>query len=96
MKAAQPVGKTGLYRLRQGSGDAKQDVLVMVGPTDAPEFGDMHATDEKTFALRKNRPAAEFSGWRINRMVPEIKRTGLTGSQSGWDWLASGATSNIT
>ncbi|MFY9287245.1 MAG: hypothetical protein WAO98_01960 [Alphaproteobacteria bacterium] len=82
LAATLPVSMTGLYRLKDGD----NEILAMVGPTDAPEFGDMRATDEKI------KTAVKASNGAINWLIdhadgPEIKRTAPNATQQGWNWI---------
>ena len=70
----------GLYRLKSGD----DEMLVMAGPADAPEFGAMISTDEKL------KPYAEASGGGIFRLedgLLEIRRTNAGEAQHGGSWL---------
>jgi hypothetical protein len=84
LQAVQPAAKTGLYRIKEN--DSGQEVLVMAGPVNAPEFSDMYATDEKL------KSSVEATGGGISWLQDtpdgsEIKRTGNNAVQSGWNWI---------
>jgi uncharacterized membrane protein len=85
LQAVQPIIKTGLYRIKENGG-AGQEILVMAGPVNAPEFADMYATDEKL------KPYTKASGggtvWLEDAPDgPDIRRTSAGGGQSGWNWI---------
>ena len=85
LEAIEPVKKTGLYRVKENGGTG-QEILVMVGPVNAPEFADMYATDQKL------KPFAEAAGGGVSWLEdalggPEIKRTNVGAVQSGWNWI---------
>ncbi|MGE3624240.1 MAG: hypothetical protein AB7H77_10285 [Bdellovibrionales bacterium] len=84
LEAARPVAKTGLYRLKENAGD--QEILVMAGATDTPEFGAMFATEEKF------KPVADNAGGAVAWLEdmpdgPAIKRTVSGGVQHGRGWI---------
>jgi hypothetical protein len=87
LEAAQPVPDSGLYRVKDGDAASKgNEILVMVGPQGAPEFGDMVATDKKLA------PLVAKTGGGISWLAdhpdgPDIRRTSVNGSQSGWGWI---------
>ncbi len=83
LEAVQTFSKTGLYHLQDGN----QEIMVMAGPTDAPEFSDMIATDEKM------KPYSDASGGGVfwledHPKGPEIRRTENGSAYSGWDWIS--------
>jgi len=82
LEATKSVDKTGLYHLE--SGDDK--ILVLAGPSDTPEFGDMFTTEEKL------KPYAEASGGGIfwlddHPNGPDIRRMSTGGAHYGWNWI---------
>jgi len=82
LKAVTALSKTGLYHLKSGD----EEILVMAGPENAPEFGDMFATDEKL------KPYADASGGGIFWLEDhpdgiDIRRTGAGSTQTGWNWI---------
>ena len=84
LEAIHPVDKAGLYHLKSGD----QEVLVMVGPTDAPEFGDMFATEQRNW--RQSLSSATGGGVFWLEDHPDgvdIKRTETGGMQYGRDWI---------
>jgi hypothetical protein len=77
-----PVAQTGLYHIK----DDTQDINAMVGPVNAPEFGEMRATPEKIAAI------VSSSGGGIhwledNADGPELRRVSATGPANGWNWI---------
>ncbi|HEU0118714.1 MAG TPA: hypothetical protein VFR09_08795, partial [Alphaproteobacteria bacterium] len=56
LTATMPVKDTGLYHLNDG----KKDLFVMVGPKDAPEFGDIRATSDVLAPIVKSSGGGTF------------------------------------
>lgn len=82
LTATMPVPQTGLYHIK----NEDQDINVMVGSNNAPEFGEMRANDEKL------KPVTSTSRGSIhwlddNTDGPEIKRVGANSATSGWNWI---------
>jgi len=82
LSATMPVATTGLYEIK----DSEREILAMVGPKNAPEFGEMIATADKV------KPATDASGggifWLDDRADgPNIHRTSASAAQEGWDWI---------
>lgn len=74
-------GKTlGLYHLQ----DDEQDINVMVGATDVPEFGEMRGTAE---ILTPIATASHGSVNWIDGGIPEIRSVGSGSAMSGWNWI---------
>ena len=82
LEGSKIVDKTGLYHLKSGD----EQILVMVGPTNAPEFGDMVATDAKLAPIAKETGGGVF--WLEDYPeAPEIKRTDAEALQTGNGWI---------
>jgi hypothetical protein len=82
LEAVQKVDTSGLYHLKSGD----EEILVMAGPENAPEFGAMVATDQIL------KPYADAAGGGIFWLEdhpggPDIHRTGSNAAQYGWDWV---------
>jgi hypothetical protein len=76
------VSKGGLYHVKSGD----KEILVMAGPGNAPEFGDMYATEEKLKAYIDASGGGIF--WLEDHPDgPDIERTGAAGQQTGWNWI---------
>lgn len=78
------VSETSIYHVKDKNDD--KEILVLAGPENAPEFGDMRATDEKL------KPVASSSGGGIFWLAdhpngPEIRRTEAKDAQQGWNWI---------
>jgi hypothetical protein len=87
LEAVQPVAETGLYRVKDGAASGKgNEILVMVGPQAAPEFGEMVATQEKLASFVSKTGGGIF--WLADHPDgPDIRRTNATGAESGWNWI---------
>lgn len=82
LSATIPVSSTGLYHIK----DNAKETLVLVGPGDVPEFGDMIATEDKLAPLVK--PSGGGIFWLADYPYgPAIHRTSAGGAQNGWNWL---------
>jgi hypothetical protein len=82
LTATMPAPQTGLYHVK----DDNDAINVMVGPTNAPEFGEMRATAEKVA------PIVTASGGGIhwleeNASGPEIHRVSANSPANGWNWI---------
>lgn len=82
LTATMPVPQVGLYQIK----DDTQQINVMVGPTGAPEFGEMRATASILS------PVASASGGSIhwledNVKGPDIRRVSGNISANGWNWI---------
>ncbi len=74
--------ETGLYHVKSGD----QDILTLVGPMNAPEFGDMLATTEKLSPIIK--ASGGGSMWLADQSDgPDIKRISASASTQGWGWI---------
>ena len=82
LRASVPVKQAGLYHVK----DDRQEILVMAGASDAPEFSAMVATDKIVTAPVKNSGGAVV--WLADKADgPDIRRTDKDGAQSGWGWI---------
>jgi hypothetical protein len=93
LSAALPVSETGLYRVKEtgktadkNDKNAGNEILVLVGPSASPEFGEMIATEQKLSPTVTAGDGGIF--WLADHPDgPEIKRTGTGGAQHGWNWI---------
>jgi hypothetical protein len=82
LSAVAPVTGTGLYHVK----DNDQEILVMVGPTHAAEFGAMVATESKLAPYVKATNGRTI--WLADQPDgPAIHRTNADASQNGHDWI---------
>jgi hypothetical protein len=82
LSATVHVKQTGLYHVK----DDHQEVLAVIGPTDAPEFGTMRATEDRVSTV------VSASGGAINWLDdypsgPDIRRQDEGAVQQGWGWI---------
>ena len=82
LTAILPVQKLGLYRIKEGA----RELLTMVGASNAPEFGDMLATESKLTPFVKSSSGGMV--WLEDHPdATAIKRTDADAAQQGWGWL---------
>ncbi len=81
LTSTMPVKQTGLYHVK----DDSQEILAMVGPMDAPEFGEMIASEEKLSPVVKDSGGIAWLADHPEGV--ELRRTDVGASQAGWNWM---------
>jgi uncharacterized membrane protein len=82
LQATMPAAEAGLYHVKDGD----RDVLVLTGPVNAPEYGDVVATDAVV------KPIADATSGSVTWLDdhadgPAIKRVGAHAATQGWGWI---------
>ena len=82
LSATFPTSNPGLYRIKDGD----KELMTIVGATDAPEFGDMRATEDILAPTVQSTGGSVF--WLEDHPDgPSLKRTDADAAQKGWNWI---------